>query len=196
MSHFKFSNVIEVDNPSVELCKWCDKNLTFANPEYAKMSRMSLPTKGISKVISLFEMRGKTLILPYGVLSLMPPRLYINSTSEEMFKDVPKIAYTSEISLREYQLKAVQGMILSEGGILQAPAGSGKTRCGIALFTKLKARTLWLCHTKDLINQAKEVASEFVDPSLIGTITEGKVNIGEGVTFATVQTMCQIDLSL
>ena len=196
MSHFRFSNVIEVDNPSVELCKWCDKNLTFANPEYAKMSRMNLPTKGVFKVISLFETRGKTLILPYGVLSLMPPRLYINGTSEEMFKDVPKIAYTSEISLREYQLKAVQGMILAEGGILQAPAGSGKTRCGIALFMKLKARTLWLCHTKDLINQAKEVASEFVDPSLIGTITEGKVNIGEGVTFATVQTMCQIDLSL
>lgn len=69
------------------------------------------------------------------------------------------------------------------------------TRCGIALFTKWQAKTLWLCHTKDLINQAKKSAEEFIDPSLTGTITEGKVNIGKGVTFATVQTMCKLDLS-
>jgi superfamily II DNA or RNA helicase len=34
-----------------------------------------------------------------------------------------------------------------------------------------------------------------MDKSLIGTITEGKVNIGKGVTFATIQTMCKLDLS-
>lgn len=28
-----------------------------------------------------------------------------------------------------------------------------------------------------------------------GTITEGKVNIGKGITFATIQTMCKLDLS-
>ena len=30
---------------------------------------------------------------------------------------------------------------------------------------------------------------------MFGTITEGKVNIGKGITFATVQTMCKLDLS-
>ena len=34
-----------------------------------------------------------------------------------------------------------------------------------------------------------------MDPSLLGTITEGKVNIGKGITFATVQTMCNLDLA-
>ena len=31
--------------------------------------------------------------------------------------------------------------------------------------------------------------------ALLGTITEGKVNIGRGITFATVQTMCNLDLA-
>ena len=35
-----------------------------------------------------------------------------------------------------------------------------------------------------------------MDKSLIGTITEGKVDIGTGVTFATIQTMCKLDLVL
>lgn len=29
----------------------------------------------------------------------------------------------------------------------------------------------------------------------MGTITEGKVNLGEGITFATIQTMCKLDLA-
>jgi superfamily II DNA or RNA helicase len=34
----------------------------------------------------------------------------------------------------------------------------------------------------------------YVDKKLLGTITEGKVDIGEGITFATVQTMSKLDL--
>ena len=34
-----------------------------------------------------------------------------------------------------------------------------------------------------------------MNKSLVGKITEGKVEIGKGVTFATIQTMCKLDLS-
>ena len=53
---------------------------------------------------------------------------------------------------------------------------------------------LWLTHTKDLLAQSRDRALKYIDPGLIGTITEGKVNIGLGVTIATVQTMCKLDL--
>ena len=33
-----------------------------------------------------------------------------------------------------------------------------------------------------------------MSPSLTGTITEGRVQIGKAITFATVQTMCNLDL--
>jgi superfamily II DNA or RNA helicase len=53
---------------------------------------------------------------------------------------------------------------------------------------------LWLTHTKDLLNQSKERAERYIDKALMGTITEGKVDIGSGITFATVQTMAKQDL--
>ena len=34
-----------------------------------------------------------------------------------------------------------------------------------------------------------------MNPSLMGTITAGKINIGDGITFATVQTLSKIDLT-
>lgn len=68
------------------------------------------------------------------------------------------------------------------------------TQMGIALACNLGVRTLWLTHTKDLLNQSKTRAEQYIDPDKLGTITEGRVNIGETMTFATIQTMCKVDL--
>ena len=70
------------------------------------------------------------------------------------------------------------------------------TQMGIALIAKLGKRALWLTHTVDLLQQSKQRAEQYMDKSLLGTITGGKVNIGKGITFATVQTMCNLDLAL
>ena len=66
---------------------------------------------------------------------------------------------------------------------------------GIALVKKYGKRALWLTHTLDLLRQSKARAEMYMDAKLMGTITEGKVNIGKGITFATIQTMCKLDLS-
>ena len=114
-------------------------------------------------------------------------------TSE--FKPFESIDYGTPIPLYPYQEKAVREVKNGYYGILQSKAGSGKTQMGIALIKEYGRRALWLCHTIDLVNQSKERAERYTDKSLIGTITEGKVNIGKGVTFATIQTMCKLDLS-
>ena len=189
------SNNIVVENPSTELISWCKTNLRLSNPEYAKKARMGFWIGDTPKRISLYETRGDNLILPYGAKDLIPSELLDESVITYDFPNDEVINYNAKIPLRNYQERAVNNMLIAGHGILQAPAGSGKSRCGISLFTKWKTRTLWLCHTKDLINQAKTMAEEFIDKDLIGTITEGKVNIGKGVTFATVQTMCKLDLS-
>ena len=62
------------------------------------------------------------------------------------------------------------------------------------MLKKYGKRALWLTHTLDLLRQSKERAERYVDKFLIGTVTEGKVNIGKGITFATIQTMCKLDL--
>ena len=65
---------------------------------------------------------------------------------------------------------------------------------GISLIMAHNRRALCLCHTADLLNQSRDRALRYIPKDLIGTITEGKVAIGEGVTFATVQTMSNLDL--
>ena len=79
-------------------------------------------------------------------------------------------------------------------GILIAPTGSGKTQIGIALACKLGYKTLWITHTKDLLKQSYDRAKKYIDFKYLGTISEGKINIKPGITFATVQTLVEQDL--
>ena len=110
------------------------------------------------------------------------------------FNNIRRIDYGGSVPLFDYQEQAVTAMINAESGILQSPAGSGKTQMALGIISRLKCRTLWLCHTLDLVRQSKERAEMYFDKSLMGTITGGTVNIGRGITFATVQTMCRLDL--
>lgn len=65
---------------------------------------------------------------------------------------------------------------------------------GIALAARLSRKTLWITHTQDLLNQSMERASQYFDRSGMGVIAAGKVQIGSHFTFATVQTLCKLDL--
>ena len=188
------SNVIAVDNPSAELRKWCQQNLKLKNPEYAKKQRMHFWVGNTPEYLYLYETRGDKLVLPYGVLRNILPMVDVDDIQAK-FTTPEKIDYQCEVPLYDYQQKAVEEVYWKQYGILQSAAGSGKTQMGIALIAKLGKRALWLTHTKDLLTQSRQRAEQYISPSLLGTITEGKVNIGSGITFATVQTMCNLDLA-
>ena len=188
------SNVITIDNPSAELLKWCRQNLKLKNPEYTKKQRMHFWVGNTSEYLYLYETHGDKLVLPFGVLRNIIPMIDVNDITMR-FPVPEKIDYGCKVPLYDYQEKAVEEVYWKHYGILQSPAGSGKTQMGIALIAKLGKRALWLTHTKDLLLQSKERARQYVGEALLGTITEGKVNIGEGITFATVQTMCNLDLA-
>lgn len=188
------SNVITVDNPSADLLKWCNENLKLTNPEYAKKLRMHFWVGNTPQYLYLYETRGDRLILPFGVLRNILPMVDIDGGKLD-FPDVERVDYQCEVPLYDYQQKAVEDVYWKQYGILQSPAGSGKTQMGIALVAKYGRRALWVTHTIDLLTQSKKRAEQYMDKSLLGTITEGKVNIGKGITFATVQTMCNLDLA-
>ena len=190
----KVSNVITIDQPSSKLLTWCTRNLRLRNPEYDKKVRMHFWLGNTPEWLYLYEVHGGQLVLPFGTLRDIIHM--INPDDIEMdFPDATSIDYHCEVPLYDYQSQAVEEMYWSRYGILQSAAGSGKTQMGIALIARLGKRALWLTHTKDLLTQSKQRAEQYMDKSLLGTITEGKVNIGEGITFATVQTMCNLDLA-
>ena len=188
------SNVITIDNPSRELLSWCTKNLRLRNPDYDKKVRMHFWLGKTPEWLYLYETRGDKLVLPFGTLRNIIPMIDVNDIKMD-FPVAEAIDYGCKIPLYDYQEKAVEEVYWKHYGILQSAAGSGKTQMGIALIAKLGRRALWCTHTIDLLKQSKQRADQYMDPSLLGTITEGKVNIGKGITFATVQTMCNLDLA-
>ena len=190
------SNVLTVENPTKELQMWCKKNLTLPNPEYAKKARMGFWLGDTSPKLHLYEQRGNTLVLPFGTLRSLPRDITNEAHFMSLFSAPQSVFYgEGDIPLYDYQKTAVDAVFDAKYGILQSPAGSGKTQMGIALVKKFGKRALWLTHTIDLLRQSQTRASQYTNDTLIGTITEGKVNIGEGITFATIQTMCKLDLS-
>lgn len=191
----RVANTLVVSDPTQELMMWCKRNLTVPNPEYAKKARMGLWLGDTPKVLCLYEMRGGELVLPFGTLRSIPADISNDAVFESGFAEPVKVDFHADVPLYDYQETAVQAMVAAKYGILQSAAGSGKTQMGIALAARLGRRTLWLCHTLDLIKQSKERAEMYMDKSLTGTITEGKVHLGKGVTFATIQTMSKLDLA-
>lgn len=187
------SNMIRVEEPSPELKQYVKDQLELPNPDYVKKERMGFWTGRTPKVLRLYEWNGNALVLPFGLIRDLMPILSAGEIRSD-FTGGTDVDYGAPVPLYDYQRETVAHMITAKYGILKSKAGSGKTQMGIALIKALGKKTLWLCHTADLLNQSKERAERYADSSLMGTITEGKVNIGTGITFATVQTMCNVDL--
>lgn len=188
------NTLIITDYPK-SFMEWVKKEYTLPNPDYEKKLRMGFWLGGTPEKIRLYEIRNEQLILPYGCIDHIPLDYLLDAQMDMRIQEGESIGYPDNMTLYEYQEKAVAEMLKRGHGILQSAAGSGKTFMGVAMIQKLDKKALWLTHTKDLLNQSLNTASKFIDKSYLGTITEGKVSIGKGITFATVQTMSRMDLS-
>ncbi len=184
------SNEIIIHNPPEAIQKWCKQNLIISNPDYAKRRRMGKWVGDTPPTLQLYKVIGDTYYLPYGVLQEI--RSLIGSYAEK-FPKYRTVNYNCKIPLYDYQETAKNEILKHDFGVLQSKAGSGKTQIGIAIIAELGGRALWLTHTKDLLTQSRDRAAEYMDSSLFGEITSGKVNIGKGITFATVQTLAKQD---
>lgn len=190
------NNEIAIENPEQRLVDWCKKALVVDNPEYLRRKRMNHWLGNTSAKLYLYRVSGNTIILPHGKLSDIIA-VYGNENIHYEYPTPRTVDFGDKpVSLYPYQEKAVETLSESIGGVLQSKAGSGKTQMGIALIAALGRKSLWLTHTKDLLNQSRDRAAQYLDKSLFGEITEGRVNIGTGITFATVQTLAKQDLSL
>lgn len=197
------ANKIRVEGVTRELADWCRDNLTLTNPDYIKKERMSLWCGNLPRQICLYELDGDSYALPFGVWGAEFYNLFGKGEGVEVipaFKpldSVERIDYQSKISLYDYQAEAVGKALKKGNGVVVMPCGAGKTQTALELIARLGLKTLWLTHTQDLLTQSLNRAKSVLDieQASYGKITGGKVDIGYGITFATVQTMSKLDLA-
>ena len=177
--------------------KWFDEILVLDNPDFHKKEQMGKWTGGTPRSIVLYERDGEDIIIPFGMLSEMWKQFGDRVEWDIQIQTMRRFPYNDSINLYDYQENAVKCALRAKNGVLVMPCGSGKTQCGLEIIARLGGRALWLTHTMDLLNQSKERAESLFNPApgMFGKITEGKIDIGTHITFATVQTMCNIDLN-
>lgn len=195
---FILANKVIIEDPTPEMLAYCKSTLSFPNPDYLKREAMGKWTGNTQREIVLFERAGNRLYLPFGTCK----NIYLRFKKDITRLDVricPLRArgYGSHINLYGYQQNAVEAVLRAKNGILVAPCGSGKTQMGLEAVARIGGKTLWLTHTTDLLTQSMNRAKQCfgLPASEYGTITAGKVNVGNTLTFATVQTASNIDLS-
>lgn len=196
--NFYLKNKVLIQNFTPEMLAYCKSTLTFANPDYLKKEAMGKWTGNTQREIVLYERAGNRLYIPFGECQKVYRR-FKNDITRLDVRICPLRAreYGSRINLYGYQQNAVEAVLRAKNGILVAPCGSGKTQMGLETIARIGGKTLWLTHTTDLLTQSMNRAKQCfgLPASEYGTITAGKVNVGNTLTFATVQTASNIDLS-
>lgn len=187
---------IWVKDPDSDIRRWCRENLILPNPEYYKRERLGKWVGNTPKEIFLYEIIGGDYCIPFGCLSELWARYRNSASFKPIFRAIGRLNYESNIIAYSYQEKAIQAILEAKNGVVVMPCGAGKTQVGLEAIARIGGRALWLTHTQDLMNQSKQRAMSVFNVSreTFGTITGGKVNIGETITFATVQTMSKLDL--
>ena len=178
----EISNEIKIYQPTSSIVDWVYDNLVLDNPEYKTMMFMGkedlIRWKRIPEKINLFYEKMGALILPFGCIYSIWPMIK-DCEIRTKFNNAGDISVKNDkptYGLYDYQEEAVRHMVAAKGGVLVSPAGSGKTTCGIEIIRRIGKKALWLCHTGDLLRQAKDDMLSMYPNMKIGLTTKGKLH--------------------
>ncbi|MEJ2657746.1 MAG: DEAD/DEAH box helicase [Desulfobacterales bacterium] len=171
------------------------KILTFPNPKWMENERMGRWNRGTPKMLKFYDkVRGNGLWIPRGYMRQLLLLCRQKGITYEVFdqrRTLKPIDFHFDGQLKPFQQKAVNIMLTKDFGTLSAPTGSGKTVMALYIMAFRKQPCLIVVHTKDLAFQWMERIEKFlgIPKDLVGFVGGGKINIGEKVTVALVQTL-------
>jgi hypothetical protein len=202
MTAFVSSRITVVDC-SQPLMDWLEAHLVLVNPVWQSLMKRGrqdvIARTHVPEKIRLYSRRGSSVVIPFGCLYGVWPFIRGCVSGFSLNLSLPDISIArSECPwhLYGYEEESVKAMLAAKGGVLVAPCGSGKTVCGIEIVRRIGKPFLWLCHTSDLLEQARRDFLRMYPGMDIGSITEGRVSIGRDGAVSTVQTISAMDPAL
>ena len=113
----------------------------------------------------------------------------VDNSQEEIMMYEPELP---GIEFRKDQLRLINSFLDSQRGILVSFTGSGKTVLGFGILSSFEnMKILWLCHKKDLMQQAYDEAKRFGFKS-VGRYGDKFKEINNDLVIATRQSFKQI----
>lgn len=184
------SNLIRIEEPTSEILNYCNKCLTFSNPDYQKKVRMGVWIGNTPKSIKLYNVGSNYIEVPLGCFNDIY-KIVKNPTEFIDYSVSKKRKIQSSIKLREYQKPCVQAVKDNFNGLLILPAGLGKTESALEVANSLQEHTLWIAHTTDLIKQAEQRCKDKMKCKT-SFISEGKCDTSGDIVFAAIQTLVSL----
>jgi superfamily II DNA or RNA helicase len=189
------ANNLRLFNIPPEIRNQLMKTLTFPNPKWMENERMGRWNRGTPKMLKFYDkVRGGGLWIPRGYmrqLLLLCRRKGITYEIDDQRWTLNPIDFHFEGRLKPFQQKAVNTMMSKDFGTLSAPTGSGKTVMALYIMARRRQPCLIVVHTRDLAFQWMERIETFlgIPKDLVGFIGGGKMNMGDKMTVALVQTL-------
>lgn len=193
MKQLTIGSNIKIEGANFSFINAIESELTIPNPQYHLLKNMGRNVTYIPKEYVAYTKVGDDYIIPFGAIS--SPRIKRHLLGFK-FQIVPfnvnKVYLESKVPLYDFQETALKEITKNRRGILVGGTGSGKTNIGLNIVKEIGQRTLWITHTTDLLRQSRDRAKEIFTNVDVGYITDGKVDIGLDITFATVQTLHKV----
>lgn len=172
--------------------------LTVPNPRYTNALRLGRPTWNIPQTVMLYEVAGNALTLPRGMAEEVWRERPSGTVARDKTLKGEPCTFDAHFTLRDYQKQAVDAALACKWcqGVLIAPCGAGKTEIGMALIARLGRPALWITHTLDLAQQAKERAQLRLglDEREAAIVSGTHKRLGTKLTIATVQSLYRMEL--
>lgn len=143
-----------------------------------------------------FALSDDVLRVPrwYGVRAFGPAK----EDATQAGLEVSEEASVFHGSVQTHQVRpidAVLGTFLDEGlpsprgGMICLGCGQGKTVCALNVVSRLRRRTLVLCHKAFLVDQWKERANSFLPHATVGIIRQSRVELDADIVIASLQSV-------
>ncbi len=171
--------------------------LTLPNPAWLDAEANGRSTRDLDS--HLYYARRATdggLVVPRGAQPRVRALCRAHGVAVEMV-DVTHAAtpvgFAERVTLSPAQERAVGEVLTRRMGVLEAPAGSGKTIMGLVAVARRGQPALWVTHTKELARQAVERAGLVLGltPDEVGFIGDGECRVGARLTVALVQSLAR-----
>jgi superfamily II DNA or RNA helicase len=173
------------------------QHFTLRNPKFEEAEENGRSTRDLPEHLTYYcPTRDGGLSLPRGAAELVSQLCKARGVTircEDRAQLAEPIAFHEQIRLSLPQERAVRQMLTRRMGVLEAPAGSGKTVMAMALIARRQQPALMIVHTVELARQAIARAGMVLglDAAEVGLIGDGEWHIGDRLTVALVQSLSQ-----